>query len=80
MTDMLFALPVELRRCGRNRHRFVIVSATGKVLLRTLHDDVIDQDIAERFVHAMNTFAALDPRALAPWRFGLSKLKSEADT
>lgn len=80
MSDMLFALPVEVRRCARNRHRFVIVSATGKVLLRSLDDDPIDQDIIERFALAMNQWSAADLTRMAPWRFGLSALKSEIET
>jgi hypothetical protein len=77
MTDMLFALPVEIRRCSRNRSRFLVVSATGEVLLRTLDDGAREQDIAERFALAMNEWAA-DPTKLAPWRYGLSPIKDEA--
>ncbi len=73
----LFALPVEIRRCARNRSRLVVVSATGEVLLRTLDNSVRDQDIAERFVHAMNEFAAFDLTKLRPLRYGLSRLKDE---
>jgi len=80
MTDMLFALPVEIRRCGRNKERMVIVSATGEVLLRSLTIGPREQDIVERFVQAMNEWAAADLTRMTPWRYGLSKLKSEADT
>jgi hypothetical protein len=78
--DVLFALPVEVRRCARNPKRLVVVSATGEVLLRTLDDGMRDQDIAERFARALNEWAA--PRAhdvarLEPLRFGLSRLKQE---
>lgn len=45
-TDLLFALPVEVRRCARNSKRLVVVSATGEVLLRTLKDGVREQDTA----------------------------------
>lgn len=76
MSD-LFALPVEVRRCGRNRSRFIVVSATGEVLLRTLDDGVREQDIAERFARAMNEWAADDRRKLAPWRYGISSLMDE---
>lgn len=73
----LFALPVEVRRCARNPKRFVIVSATGEVLLRTLDDSVRDQDTAERFALAMNEWAADDKRRLERFRFGLSAIKQE---
>lgn len=75
---VLFALPVEVRRCARNSKRLVVVSATGEVLLRTLKDGVREQDTAERFARAMNEWAA-DPARLRPWRYGLSKLKSESE-
>lgn len=77
-SDVLFALPVEVRRCARNRHRFVVVSATGQVLLRTLKDRTLDQDIAERFARAMNEWATEDAK-LKPWCYGLSTLKDEGD-
>lgn len=76
MSDMLFALPVEVRRCARNRSRLVIVSATGEVLLRTLDDGVREQDIAERFAKAMNDWSAAGG-SLESWRYGLSRIKSE---
>jgi hypothetical protein len=47
--DLPCALAVEVRRCSRNRRRFIVVSATGEVLLRTLSDTMRDHDIAERF-------------------------------
>jgi hypothetical protein len=67
---------VEVRRCRRNRARFIIVSATGEVLLRTLDDGPHEQDIAERFALAINEWAA-DKSKLAPRRYGLSRLKDE---
>jgi len=77
---MLFALPVEVRRCSRNPKRLVVLSATGQVLLRTLSDTMRDQDVAERFARAMNEWAAVEERRLAPGRYGLSTLKSEDET
>ena len=77
MTAMLFALPVEVRRCRRNPHRLVVVSATGEVLVRTLKDGVREQDIAERVARAMNEWASEEIK-LAPWRYGLSPVKDEA--
>lgn len=76
MSVPLFALPVEVRRCRRNPHRLVVVSATGEVLLRTLSDGAREQDIAERFARAMNEWAS-EAMRLMPWRYGLSKLKAE---
>lgn len=73
----LFALPVEVRRCRRNRRRFVVVSATGEVLLRTLSDKLRDQDLAERFARAMNEWATAELRRLEPFRFGLSAIALE---
>lgn len=73
----LFALPVEVRRCARNRARIVVVSATGEVLLRTLDDGARQQDIAERFARAMNEWAADDGAKMTQFRFGLSRLKPE---
>lgn len=75
----LFALPVEIRRCGRNRARLIIVSATGEVLLRTLDNSMRDQDIAERFVRAMNEWAFDAPSKMKPLKFGISKLKDEGE-
>lgn len=77
--QILFALPVEVRRCRRNPKRLVVVSATGETLLRTLDDGMRDQDIAERFAIAMNAFARADAAALKPLRFGLSVLKQEGE-
>jgi hypothetical protein len=77
MTEILFALPVEVRRCRRNRRRLVVVSATGKVLMRTLSDGMFEQDVAERFARAMNEWAAAEQARLAPFRFGLSPLQLE---
>lgn len=74
---MLFALPVEVRRCRRNARRLVIVSATGEVLLRTLAIGLREQDIAERFARAMNEWAAADGKRMAPMRYGVAKLKDE---
>jgi hypothetical protein len=76
-TEMLFALPVEVRRCRRNPRRLVIVSATGEVLARTLKDGLREQEIAERFVRAMNEWAAADARLVARFRFGLPPIKAE---
>ena len=73
---LLFALPVEVRRCARNPRRLVVVSATGEVLLRTLKDGPREQDIAERFARAMNEWA-VEPGRLERFRFGLSRLQSE---
>lgn len=73
----LFALPVEVRRCARNPHRFIIVSATGEVLLRTLKDGPREQDFAERFALAMNEWAAGDVKRLTQMRYGLSRIKPE---
>jgi hypothetical protein len=75
--EALFALPVEVRRCARNPKRLVVVSAVGEVLLRTLDDTMRDQDIAERFVLALNTWAAAEAAALKPLRFGLSAIRAE---
>lgn len=74
---LLFALPVEVRRCSRNKYRLVIVSATGEVLLRTLDDEPRSRDLAERFARAMNEWAAQEERRLVPYRYGLSRLKEE---
>jgi ATP-dependent protease ClpP protease subunit len=70
MTDQLFALPVEIRRCKRNPSRIVVCSATGEVLLRTLDAGLREQLVAERFVRAMNEWAAADqkPNAAAALR------------
>jgi hypothetical protein len=76
--DLLFALPVAVRRCRRNPRRLVIVSATGEVLLRTLSIGMRDQDIAERFVRAMNEWGA-DAARMKPMRYGISRLKDEDD-
>lgn len=75
---MLFALPVEVRRCARNPKRLVIVSATGETLMRTLDDTMRDQDVAERFAMAMNEWAAAEARRLEPLRYGLTKLEPES--
>lgn len=75
---MLFALPVEVRRCSRNAHRIVVVSATGEVLLRTLSATMRDQDVAERFARAMNEWATDAERRLDPLRYGLSPLVAES--
>jgi hypothetical protein len=77
--DMLFALPVAIRRCRRNRSRIVIVSATGEVLLRTLDNGMREQDIIERFVVAMNEWAAADLTRLRPHRYGLTRLELEEE-
>lgn len=80
MTAILFALPVEVRRCRRNGKRLVVVSATGEVLLHTLSATMRDQDVAERFARAMNEWAAPRPHdagRLTPLRFGLSQLVPE---
>lgn len=69
----LFALPVEVRRCRRNNKRLVIVSATGKMLLRTLSDSLLEQDIVERFARAMNEWAKEEERRLAAGRYGLTR-------
>jgi hypothetical protein len=71
--DLLFALPVKAQRCNRNPKRLILVSATGEVLLRTLADTMRDQDIAERFVLAMNEWAAAEQRRLVPLRYGINK-------
>lgn len=75
--EILFALPVEVRRCRRNGKRLVVVSATGAVLLRTLSATMRDQDLAERFARAMNEWAAAEARRLAPLRYGLSPIETE---
>lgn len=77
---MLFALPVEVRRCARNGRRLVVVSSTGEVLLRTLSDTMRDQDVAERFARAMNEWAAVEARRLVPGRYGLSQIKLERES
>ena len=74
----LFALPVEVRRCRRNPHRLVVVSATCEVLLRTLKDGPREQDTAERFALAMNEWAAADAKRLTQFRYGLNRLEPEA--
>jgi hypothetical protein len=74
---MLFALPVDVRRCSRNQHRLVVTSATGEVLLRTLSDTMRDQDVAERFARAVNEWAVAEARRLLPMRYRLSQLAPE---
>lgn len=76
--DMLFALPVSVRRCRRNSRRLVVISATGEVLLRTLSISLREQDIAERFARAMNTWGA-DAAQMKPFRYGLAKIEDEDD-
>lgn len=76
-SEMLFALPVEVRRCRRNAKRLVVVSATGEVVLRTLKDGLREHEIAERFARAMNEWAAADADLVARFRFGLSPIKAE---
>jgi hypothetical protein len=77
---MLFALPVEVRRCNRNPRRLVVVSATGEVLMRTLSDSMRDQDVAERFARSMNEWAADESGRLIAFRYGLSQLAPEETT
>lgn len=74
--DMLFALPVRVRRCSRNPRRLVVVSATGEVLLRTLSISLREQDVAERFARAMNEWGA-DAALMKPFRYGLARLEDE---
>lgn len=74
--EMLFALPVRVRRCSRNNRRLIVVSATGEVLLRTLSISLREQDIAERLARAMNAWGA-DAAQMKPFRYGLPKLEAE---
>lgn len=77
--EMLFALPVRVEVCRRNRKRLIVVDANGGVLLRTLSRSMRDQDVAERFARAMNEWSVTDGDALQPFRFGLSAMPIEPD-
>ena len=75
--DMLFGLPVEVRRCRCNSSRLVIVSPTREALLRTLDVGLREREIAELFVRAMNEWAGADLARLRRYRFGTSPLRDE---
>lgn len=77
--DMLFGLPVAVRRCRRNPSRLVLVSATGEVLLRTLDIGLREQEIANLFVTAMNEWAGADLTRLRRHRYGTAPLRFEDD-